>query len=128
MQGQQGAQGRQGGTSDIRLKRDIRSYPGGVQTVLGIQPVVFKWNGLYDTVDDGADKIGLVANWLQGVIPEAVYALKGKLRKDDVEETDILHYDLTPVVMANIKAIHELTATVDGLEIRVRRLEDGRTA
>jgi hypothetical protein len=126
-QGIQGAQGKQGSTSDIRLKRDIRTYPGGVQEVLGIQAVIFKWNGLYDTEISDRDNIGLIANQLQGIIPEAVYSLKGKLRKEDTEETDILHYDIVPVVMANTNAIRELSASVNDLDRRVRELEKGKS-
>jgi hypothetical protein len=96
---------------------------GGVQKVLGVQACVFKWNGLYDTEDSGKDVIGLIANQLQGVIPEAVYALKGRLRPDDPDETDILHYDLTPVVMSHANAIKELVATVNDLDARVRAIE-----
>jgi len=94
-----------------------------VQEVLGIQTCVFKWNGLYDTQDTGKNVIGLIANQLQEIIPEAVYALKGKLRPTDLEETDILHYDLTPVVMAALNAIKEHSASINDLHARVARLE-----
>jgi hypothetical protein len=105
------------------LKKDIRPYPGGVQTVLGIKPCIFKYNGLYDTADDGIDKVGIIANELQGVIPQAVYGVKGKLHPEDEETSDILHYDLTPLVMANTNAIKEVVATVDDLLLRVKKLE-----
>ena len=122
-QGTQGAQGRQGATSDIRLKKDIRPYAGGVQTVLGVKPCIFKYNGLYDTTDDGVDKLGIIANELQGVIPLAVFGVQGKLRPEDEEVTDILHYDLTGLVMANTNAIKEVVATIDDILVRVGKLE-----
>lgn len=88
-----------------------------------MKPCIFKYNGLYDTPTDGRDVIGIIANELQKTIPEAIFSIRGKLRKDDAEETDILHYDITPVVMANVNAIKELVATVDDLKLRVRELE-----
>lgn len=91
--------------------------------MLGVQTCIFKWNGLYDTQDTGRDVIGIIANQLQGVIPEAVYALKGRLRPDDPEETDILHYDIAPLVMTNVNAIKDLVATVNDLSRRVLLLE-----
>jgi hypothetical protein len=94
-----------------------------VQAVLSVRPCVFKWNGLYDTEITERDNIGLVANQLQGVIPEAVYALKGRLRKGDTEEVDILHYDIVPVVMASLNAIKELTETVNEQDARIKKLE-----
>jgi hypothetical protein len=122
-QGIQGIQGKQGTTSDKRLKRDVRIYAGGVQTVLGVRPVIFKWNGLYDTEDTGKDVVGFIADEMREVLPEAIYSLKGKLRKEDAEETDILHYDLTPVVMSNVNAIKELVKTVNDLHARIKKLE-----
>jgi hypothetical protein len=91
--------------------------------VLGVKPCIFKYNGLYDTPTDGRDVIGIIANELQQVIPEAVFGVKGKLRPDDAEETDILHFELVPIVMANTNAIKELVATADDLQRRVAQLE-----
>jgi hypothetical protein len=106
------------------LKKDVRPYRNGVQAVLGVQPCIFKYNGLYNTPTDGRDVIGLIANQLQGIIPEAIFTVKGKLRSGDTEETEILHYDLAPVVMASVNAIRELVGTVDDLRRRVTRLEN----
>ena len=93
---------------------------------MGIQPHVFKWNGLYDTIDTGKDVVGIIANELQKIVPEAIYSLKGKLHKDDTEEIDILHYDLTPIVMVHNNAINELVVTLNDLSARVKRLENER--
>jgi hypothetical protein len=126
-QGGQGGQGTQGATSDARLKRNIRGYQNGVQTVLGIKPCVFNYNGLYNTPTDGRDVIGIIADQLQAIIPEAIFAVKGKLSPEDTEETDILHYDLAPLVMAIINAIREHTVTIDDLQTRVKNLESNKT-
>ena len=67
-----------------------------------------------------------VANELQKIVPEAIYSLKGKLHPDDTQETDILHYDLTPVVMVHNNAINELVVTLNDLSARVKRLENER--
>jgi hypothetical protein len=112
-QGTQGAQGRQGATSDIRLKKNIRPYEDRVQTVMGINPKVFQFNGLWETNDCGVDNVGLIANDLEKLIPQAIFRLKGKLRPTDEAETDILHYDLTGVVMALVNAVNEHTVTID---------------
>ena len=125
-QGAKGAQGRtgvQGKKSDIRLKKQIRSYSAGVQKVLSLSPHTFRYNGLFGTPTDGRDVIGLVANELQAVIPEAVFSVRGKLRSTD-PECDVLHYDLVPVVMTNVNAIKELVATFDNLKSRTQRLEE----
>jgi len=123
-QGPQGPQGPQGKSSDIRLKKNIRPYINGVQAVLGIEPCIFKYNGLYNTPLHDRDVIGLIANQLQGVIPEAVFSIRGKLRSGDSEETDILHYDADPIVMSTVNAIKDLVMTVNDLKLRVKRLEN----
>lgn len=94
--------------------------------MLGIEPMMFQYNGLYNTPTDGRDVIGIVANQLQTIIPEAIFTVRGKLHFSDTEETDILHYDLAPIVMVNTNAIKEHTRSIDDLLMRVKRLEDAR--
>jgi hypothetical protein len=89
---------------------------------MGVKPCVFRYNGLYHTSDE-REMIGVIANELQEIIPEAIFTVKGKLRPTDAEETDILHYDLTPAVMANVNATKELVAIFDQLKARIARLE-----
>jgi hypothetical protein len=75
--------------------------------------MMFQYNGLYGTPTDERDVIGIIANDLEKILPEAIFRLKGKLRESDIEETDILHYDLAPVVMVVLNAIKEHTKSID---------------
>jgi hypothetical protein len=43
---------------------------------------------------------------------------------EDIEETDILHYDEVPMLMVAINAIKEHTKSIDDLLLRVKKLED----
>ena len=95
-----------------------------MQTLLGIDSVKFQYNGLGGTPTDGRDVIGIIANQLETIIPEAIYRIKGKLRLEDIEETDILHYDEVPMLMVAINAIKEHTKSIDDLLLRVKKLED----
>ena len=94
--------------------------------MMGVKPSIFKYNGLYAFEDDCKDSIGLIANELQKVIPEAIFTVKGKLRPTDTEETDILHFDLTSVVMATVNAIKEHTKSIDDHEARIKKLEEDK--
>jgi len=123
-QGGKGAQGTQGPTSDIRLKKNLRPYAEGVQTVLSISPISFEWNGLGGQLADGRENVSVIANHLQQVIPEAVFPVKGKLHPEDQEETDILNFDVVPVVMADVNAIKQQAKTLESLMERIARLEN----
>jgi hypothetical protein len=108
----------------LRLKKNVRPYAEGVQTLLGIESVRFQYNGLYGTPTDNREVIGIVANQLETVIPEAIFRIKGKLSVNDLEETDILHYDEVPMIMVCINAIKEHTKSIDSLMERVKELEE----
>lgn len=94
--------------------------------MLGINPVTYQWNGLGGFKPDGRDHVGIIANQVQGIIPEAIYSERGKLHATDAEETDILYYELPAIVMTHTNAIKELVHTADDLLIRMKRLEDAQ--
>lgn len=104
------------GTSDSRVKKDIRPYKEGMQKLLALKPVVFKFNGKGQTPDDGKDYVGFVAQDVREVLPELIITRPAKLNEGDAKDTEILNYDLGPVTFIMINAIKELAARLDKLE------------
>ena len=47
--------------SDARIKTDIRPFTDGLNTILGINPVWYKYNGLGGFTADGKDNVGVIA-------------------------------------------------------------------
>jgi hypothetical protein len=86
-------------TSDARLKQNVDALDYGLDALLRLVPIAFDWKD-----GNGERQIGLVAQAVQDVIPEAV------IRGDDPEGLLALNYTrLTPII---IKAIQELHAKV----------------
>jgi hypothetical protein len=88
-------------TSDRRLKKDIETLSYGLEQLNQLQPVTYRWK-------DGNDKavhVGLIAQEVQKIIPEAV----------DSSDPDRLGLNYSELVPVLIKAIQELSARVNVL-------------
>jgi hypothetical protein len=89
-------------TSDRRLKKNIDPLTYGLQQVNQLQPVTYLWKEGKDT----AVHIGLIAQEVQKIIPEAVDS-------SDPERLGLNYSELMPVL---IHAIQELSNKVDMLQ------------
>ncbi len=96
-------------TSDSTLKRDIRPLHYGLEEVLAMNPVTYRWKSGNDDL-----KVGLLAQEVREVVPEAVYG--------EVEgELGINYAELLPVL---IQAIQDLQQEVDALSSQVEVLSE----
>ena len=115
-----GAQKTNGGfwsaTSDRRVKKEIRPFNDGLQKLLLLDPVIYKFNGKGGTIDNGIDYIGLIAQDVKKIMPELVISQFKKLNAEDTKEEEILTHDLSPVIFMFINAIKELNDRVEKLE------------
>ncbi|MBL8012176.1 MAG: tail fiber domain-containing protein [Flavobacteriales bacterium] len=112
-------------TSDAREKQDVRALNYGLAEVMQLKPVRFRWK------NDPAqgDKLGLIAQDLQGVLPETVVDKSWRVNDDGTREEvpaerlGVYYSDLIPVL---IKAIQEQQQHIDRLEERLQELGGGR--
>lgn len=98
------------GLSDIRLKTNIRRIPdalGKVQRLGGYT---------YDRLDNKIRQSGLIAQEVQGVLPEAV--VEGA---DDDKTLAVAYGNVTALL---VEAIRELSLQVDFLSHRINELEE----
>lgn len=96
-------------TSDIRTKKNIRPLQYGLAEVLKLHPVTYQWKNEVN----GNNKVGLVAQEVQGLIPEVVAG-------DAARETLGMNYaELVPVL---IKAIQEQQLQIEALKKEIRML------
>jgi hypothetical protein len=102
--------------SDARVKKDVVPFENGLKKLTAIQPVSFKYNGKAETLDDGKDYLGFIAQDLQKIFPELIISRRLKLEKDDKEESEVLTYDQGPLFFVMINAIKEISARLDKLE------------
>jgi Chaperone of endosialidase len=107
--------------SDARLKKDVADAPYGLEQLLQLRPVTYRWK---QEGTDGERQIGLIAQDVQKLLPELVHrnATSGML--------SLNYLGLQPVL---IKAVQEQEKTIQwqekalrGLEARIALLEHGR--
>lgn len=82
-------------TSDVRLKKDIQPISYGLNDVMNMRPVSFRWK----SSSDNNAHLGLIAQEVQQVVPEVV-----NTGDDENKTLGVRYSDLVPVL---IKAIQE---------------------
>jgi len=96
-------------SSSIALKTNVRTYGNALETVKRLRGVRFDWKG------SGKPSVGLIAEEVEGVVPEIVAHL-GKGR-----EATGLNYDSLVGVL--VEAVKEQQAELDILKAEVRQLK-----
>jgi hypothetical protein len=107
--------------SDLNLKKDITEYEKGLNEILQLRPVYFKYNGKAGTVLD-EDNVGLIAQEVQTIFPKAVEEFQYCTETKPAEDTPVekyLSFSFNEVQYALINAIKELSLKVDELESRL---------
>jgi hypothetical protein len=88
-------------SSDARLKKDVATVTDALDIVSELRGV---W---YTRIDTGADRVGVIAQEIDEVLPEVVY---------ENPETGYLSVSYGDIVGVLIEAIKELKAEVDSLK------------
>ena len=100
-----------GGTSDCRLKENIKSIPYGLSELSRLQPVCYN----FKTDESKKTKYGFIAQCIQEVMPDLIY----NHPTDTVEGTPVLQFDKEAVWASMVNAIKELKQRVEELESKV---------
>lgn len=99
------------GTSDRRLKTNIKPLTYGLKEVMQLSPVTYTWKKL----PQQGTQLGLIAQEVREVLPEIIE------EADDADKTLAMeHMELIPVL---INAIKEQQQIITTLEARVKMLE-----
>ncbi len=98
--------------SDERLKEEVRPFTIGLDEVLGINPVHFKYNGLGGLPKDDIEQLGVIAQEVEKSAPGLVVKQKVKLHPEDRFETEIKAVDYGAFTYALINATKELYGMV----------------
>ena len=117
-------------TSDIRLKDNRELIPGALNKLHSISGYSFDWNDKQPMHEAGTHDVGLIAQEVQEVLPEAVSPAPFDFYEEDPETDDHLvgtsvsgedyltiQYD--KVVPLLVNAIKELSAKVEDLEAKL---------
>jgi hypothetical protein len=91
--------------SDKRVKRKIRPFEEGLAVVEQLQPVWYQYNGEVGSPDDTVDRVGLVADQVETVVPYAVTTVTTDSNEDGEKLKTI---DTGAFTYALINAVKEL--------------------
>jgi hypothetical protein len=109
--------------SDRRLKEQVEPFTDGLESLLSLMPVWFRYNGLGGVPRDGRWHSGFLAQDVEPVVPYMIQRTRGKLHYRDAEAVELLTFDaeaMLPLLVNTIKALH---AELASLHTRVLALE-----
>jgi hypothetical protein len=110
--------------SDERIKEDVEDYAPGLEQILAVRPVTFRYNGKAGSMK-GARGVGVIAQEIERVLPETVTKARGILDKNVGEVDDLRFFDSSSLTYALINAVKELTARVEVLETALEAKSNG---
>jgi Chaperone of endosialidase len=112
-------------TSDARIKTILGDYKSGLEEVIKLAPVVYRYKGNDATIKGEASPhakaaadqtpfVGLIAQAAETAMPELVKKTSGVI--DGVEVDDLRTLDTTPLIFALVNAVKTLAQRVNNLE------------
>jgi hypothetical protein len=91
--------------SDPRLKTDVAPYAKGLAEVCQLEPITYHLKANPEPLCYGFD-----AAKVRDIFPECVGTTRMKLDPDDEEDTEVLTFDMHPILVALVTAVKELAA------------------
>jgi hypothetical protein len=121
------------GASDERVKKEVAPWKRGLDVIMRLTPVSYLYNGLGGTSDDGKRRVGLIAQQLEKLVPEAVYHTPpqpvdpfAEEKAPDARFPGQLSVDEKPLLFVALNALRELNdklnKTTDDLAVAIRRI------
>jgi len=105
-------------SSDRRLKKEIKPVANGLDKVLGMNPVTYRWKQ-----DDGHTHVGFIAQELEEVLPEVIRKgdsqKRGNNDRTSLAESDMYAVNYSEIIPVLVKAIQELSLKVKELEAQL---------
>ncbi len=101
-----------GSFSDARIKDVLHPYRRGLNTLLQIDPVIYKYNAAsqFPECDQKLERIGIIAQDIENILPECVTNQEAR------GFSDLRVYDASPLTYVMMNAIKELNEKIQLLE------------
>ncbi|RQO29829.1 hypothetical protein DBR32_14695 [Taibaiella sp. KBW10] len=119
--------------SDKRIKKEIRPFTDGLEKVLQIKPVFFKYNGEGGIKASVKEEVGIIAQDMQQLAPYTVTETETKI--DDsgkgllqFDKADAIMYMLVNAVKEQQKQIEKLTAALGETAVKTEHLQQQNSA
>ncbi|MDP4221488.1 MAG: tail fiber domain-containing protein, partial [Bacteroidota bacterium] len=108
--------------SDARLKNVLRPFSDGLDVLLKINPIWYRYNGLAGLPTE-TENIGILAQDMKLIAPYTVGTAQVKLHPDDAQTSEILTYNSHAITYVTINAIKELNQKITDLQQRLDAME-----
>jgi len=121
-----GSAGKPGGgdwsnASDRRLKKDIEDFKDGLDQILQIRPVWYRYNGRFGLPTEER-YVGVIAQEIQEVAPYTVTPYQQTDEKTG-EQSEFLSYNGTAVTYMLVNAVQDQQQLIEEKEARITELE-----
>ncbi|HEV8502929.1 MAG TPA: tail fiber domain-containing protein [Casimicrobiaceae bacterium] len=144
LKGYQPGGGSWGDASDARTKDVLGDYEHGLAEVLALKPIRYKFREDFGGVGPlqptqqpgetvggthtavaaaGTEFVGLIAQDVEGFMPEMVSQTVGVVQGEQVDDLRVLDMSALPLALCN--AVKELHGQIDALHGRIKALEEG---
>jgi hypothetical protein len=105
--------------SDVRLKQDIRPFEDGLDKLLQVQPIRFRYNGQLNTNAE-LEEVGVIGQEIEQVFPYMTSHGKApQAQTDGNGDDDLLMFNSNALTYVMLNAIKELSQKVQELEARL---------
>lgn len=112
--------------SDVRLKQDIRPFEDGLNKLMEVKPVKFKYDGRLHA-DANAEEVGVIGQEMEKIFPYMIsYADIPEEQKENLPQ-DLRMYNSNALTYVMVNAIQELAGRVMDLEQQLRSGEKMQT-
>jgi hypothetical protein len=108
--------------SDSRVKTDIQDFNDGLDVIMGVNPITYKYNGKAGFLDTTSTNVGVIAQDIMNVAPYTVGTFMTKLNPDDTEETELYNFDSGDLTFVTINAIQEQQAEIINSKLEISNL------
>lgn len=114
-------------SSDARLKEVLRPYTDGLDALLQLEPLWYRYNGKGGMPADRQQHIGVLAQAVQAIAPYMVSSYEGRLTPEEAP-TDILTFNSHALPFMLLNGMKELHARLVTLEAANAALQAQVTA
>ena len=101
-------------SSDINLKEDIRDYEAGLEQLLQVRPVRFRYNAKAGS-SVGLESVGIIGQEIEKIFPDMVRRQSAGA-SGPADDADPLLYDSSPLTYVLVNSIKELAGKVEKLQ------------
>jgi hypothetical protein len=102
--------------SDVRYKKDIQHFNDGLDKLMKVRPVKFKYEGLHT---NDQEEVGIIGQEMQEIFPYMISNAALNNIATEEKKDDVLIYNGNALTYVMVNAIQELAAKVKDLEAQL---------